>query len=190
MATGSLSPRFFSFALAMLLVAIFIAMLVSRIGRDFDQFEQSRFDYRLNELKAAVKLKQLSLYSDSRLAQAPDLDGANPFEWLQAAPLSKVVAQQRAKLDEQASDEPILNYLGEQNLLAFNGPPGSWFYEPVQRRIYYYSQAELRFNERLFEPNSCLAFQVQVQLREAEVVQLALVYLSEIQNDIWCVVSA
>lgn len=190
MPTDSLSPRYFNFALAMLLIAVFIAVLVSRIGRDFGQFEQSRFDYRLNELKTAVKLKQLSLYSDASLVQARDLQGANPFDWLQAAPLGKASEQGLADLDALESDEPILNYLGEQHLLAFNGPPGSWFYEPVQGRIYYYSQAALQFNERLFEPNSCLAFQVQVQLRDAELVQLVLVYLSEIQNDICRVVSA
>lgn len=108
--------RYFIIALSAILVFIFMAMLLARINRDFDQAQQTQFDYRLAELKAAVRLMEADLISRGEMQNADKYEGANPMDWL------------------EGDSSHYLGIILPQEALK---DPGNWFYNGNTNEISY-----------------------------------------------------
>ena len=166
LSTRAFGGRFFTLGVSLALVAILILVFLPKIDRELDNLEQSRFEFRLAELRTAVQFKQLELQARSELSFAEHLTGANPFSWL------------KGRLQDYPS-----HYLGEKSIEEIAATPGNWVYDPSRKRVYYYSLAELDFAERKFAPNSCLSFQVETLKNQARVAALKLAYVNDLEAE-------
>ena len=118
--------RFFTLGVSLSIIAILILMLISRVEREMDNLEQTRFDLRLAELRSALLVKQLEIQARGGATKAEALKGANPMSWMEAWP----------------KGSPS-QYLGEVKLSALNEETarGNWAYDPVERVIAYYPRS-------------------------------------------------
>lgn len=160
--------RYFVAAVSASLIFIFMGLLLDRVGREFDQVDQTHFEYRLTEIKAAIRIMEAELISQNALHAANKLDGANPMDWMKG---------------------DVSHYLGAMSPYKAIESPGNWFYNPVAQEIGYvpkgiYMDKSHINREQYIE--KILRFQVRA-LRSREESQkytgLALVMLSQSENE-------
>tara|TARA_R110002167_G_scaffold194358_2_gene397035 strand:+ start:760 stop:1197 length:438 start_codon:yes stop_codon:yes gene_type:complete len=97
-----------------------MGLLSERLEREFDQVERAQFDYRVAELKAAVRLMEANLISQGSLHEAHQYEGANPMDWL---------------------EDDTSHYLGvmvPSNAIKY---PGNWFFDEQTQTIAFVPQA-------------------------------------------------
>ncbi len=139
--------HYFLIAISLCLVFIFMGLLLQRIDRTFENAEQAQFDYRLAELKAAVRLMEAALFSQNEMQLADKFIGANPMDWL---------------------DDKTTHYLGQMSLYSAIKQPGNWFFDPTSKEIAYVPK-ELGSVENVYESmHKILRFKV-VALRSKEI---------------------
>ncbi|TNC82392.1 MAG: hypothetical protein C9356_05090 [Oleiphilus sp.] len=114
--------RFFTVGISLAIVGILILMLVTRVDREIDNLEQTRFDFRLAELRSALRVKQLEIQAKGGRVSGKTLFGANPMDWIEASPEGRPS-----------------QYLGEVELASLDPEQarGNWAYDPVLRVIAY-----------------------------------------------------
>ena len=95
-------------AVSACLILILMGLLSGRLEHKFDQAEQAQFDYRVTELKSAVRLMEADLISQGKLQQADTYEGANPMTWL---------------------EDDTSHYLGVMTPAKAIEHPGNWFFD-------------------------------------------------------------
>jgi hypothetical protein len=108
--------HYFLIAISLCLILVLMGVLAERLDREISRAEQMNFEYRLAELKAAVRLMEAALISQGELGLASRFDGANPMDWLNA---------------------DTSHYLGELSPDVAVAHPGNWFFDPIKQEIAY-----------------------------------------------------
>lgn len=160
--------RFLSFGVAMIIVAILIAVLLPKLSRDLDNLEQSRFDFRLEELETAVRFKLLEMQARGTLHEVKTLVGANPYRWLKGRLQDKPAHYLgEVKLGEVKLGEPRFEdsksfdeKTNELNPAPSAIVPANWFYDTRLGRVIYLTKAELAYQDKRYQQDTCLAFKV------------------------------
>ena len=124
---------------------IFIALFLPRASQQVDVMEQRRFDLRLAELNAALRLRSLELIVRNKSHHLEQ--GANPFVWLDFS-----------NLEENIS---VFRYLGEHPVRHVNDARGNWLYDPESRLVGYLPSIDLKYQGKIFEEGQWVWFQVQ-----------------------------
>jgi hypothetical protein len=110
--------HYFLIAVSACLILVLMGVLAERLDREISRAENMNYEYRLAELKAAVRLMEAALISQGELGLASRFEGANPMDWLEA---------------------DTTHYLGERLPEEAMAHPGNWFFDPVKREIAYVS---------------------------------------------------
>tara|TARA_R110002072_G_scaffold100183_2_gene220545 strand:+ start:26439 stop:26978 length:540 start_codon:yes stop_codon:yes gene_type:complete len=100
--------HYFLIAVSLCLIFILMGLLSARLEREFEQAEQVQFDYRVAELKAAVRLMEADLISRGELQAAGNYEGANPMDWL---------------------EDDTSHYVGMMEPIDAINYPGNWFFD-------------------------------------------------------------
>lgn len=152
--------RYFVVAICLILMFIFMGMLSGRIDREFKNAEQMQFEYRLIELKAAVRLMEAALVSQGEMQLADKFDGANPMDWL---------------------DDKTTHYLGKMEPRDAVGQAGNWFFDPNEKEISYVPM-ELKDADINYESiDKILRFKVRALRSEEMNSKYTGLVLSEVQ---------
>lgn len=114
--------RFLTVGISLLIVGVLILMLVTRVDREIGHLEQTRFEFRLAELRSALRVKQLEILAKGGRFKSKALFGANPMEWIEASP-----------------DGRPAQYLGVVELDSVDAEEarGNWAYDPINKVIAY-----------------------------------------------------
>lgn len=108
--------RYFVIAISACLAFIFIGILLTKVSQEFDQADQAQYEFRLAEIKAAVRLMEASLISQGELQHADRFEGANPMDWMK---------------------DNTTHYLGQMSPFKAIKSPGNWFFDPENQQIAY-----------------------------------------------------
>lgn len=115
--------HYFLVAVTACLIFVLMGVMLERLGREVSRAEQLQYEYRLMELKSAVRLMEAALRSQGELNLAYKFDGANPMDWLEDNTSHYVGLM---------SPEEAINY------------PGNWFFDPAKNEIGYVPVAEFK----------------------------------------------
>ena len=160
------SSRYLSFALSFVIISILLLVFLPKLGREIERSEQSRFDFRIEELRAAIYFQQLTLHSRSELSKAHRLKGANPYQWL------------RGRVAEQPSF-----YVGETEDLS-TVPVANWAYDPERKVLLYRIEDFVVLDEKQYAAPNWLVFAVTTQIAEEKVQALSLRFLGAFEPQI------
>ncbi len=120
---GARSERLFVVAVTVVVMAVLMGVLSNRLEREVRNAQQMRFEFRLREIEAVIRLREAALRVRGELHLAERYVGANPMPWLQTNELG---------MQTQLSD-----YLGEQRMRDADSEPGKWIFDPVEKVLVY-----------------------------------------------------
>tara|TARA_R110001592_G_scaffold363077_1_gene680040 strand:+ start:6497 stop:7030 length:534 start_codon:yes stop_codon:yes gene_type:complete len=151
--------HYFLIAVSLSLVFVFMGILLDRIDREFNRAEEIQFEYRIVELKAAVRLMEAALVSQGELQLADKFEGANPMDWL------------------EDNTSHYVGVMSPDKALAY---PGNWFFDPVNKEIAYVL-TEQREADHQYESTNILRFKVRALRSKETTSKVKGLVLSEVQ---------
>lgn len=121
------SERLFIVAVTVAVIAVLMGVLSNRLEREVVNAQELRYQFRLREIEAVVRLKDAALRTRGNLAEAMQWDGANPMVWLAT--------------DELDMKTDLPDYLGEfsieQVLEQELDAHGKWTFDPGRKMLAY-----------------------------------------------------
>lgn len=154
--------HYFVIVVSLILIFIFMGVLLGKIDREFGNAEQAQFEYRLVELKAAVRLMEAALVSQGEMQLADKFIGSNPMDWL---------------------DDKTTHYVGEMTPREALNYPGNWFFDAIKNEIAYVP-IELKgvdINDKTID--KILRFKVRGLMSKEINSKFTGLVLSEVQTD-------
>lgn len=103
-----------------------MGLLSEKLEYEFEQVEQVQFEYRMSELKAAVRLMEADLISQGQMQDALRYEGTNPMDWL---------------------EDDTSHYLGELAPIEAISYPGNWFFDAELNAIAFVPYASKETNK-------------------------------------------
>lgn len=123
----SQSDRLFIVAISVAVIAVMMGVLSNRLEREVVNAQELRYQFRLREIEAVVRLKDAALRTRGALAEAIQWDGANPMLWLAT--------------DELGMKTDLPDYLGElaieQVLEQKLDAHGKWTFDSGRKMLAY-----------------------------------------------------
>jgi hypothetical protein len=117
---GPKGERIFIVAVTLAIAAVLMGVLSDRLSREVVNAQQMRFEFRLREIEAVVRLREATLRARGALEEASQFDQANPMHWLES--------------DELGMKTDLPDYLGEMPLEQAEQAQGKWVFDP-QRKV-------------------------------------------------------
>jgi hypothetical protein len=118
---NGLSNRYFIVAITVVLISILMYVVTSKVEQEVVNAEQHQFEFRLAELRSAVRLQEAVLVAKDQMDQAYRYEGFNPMIWMKSE---------------------TSHYLGEMSLESVTGQEGNWVYDPQLKVIAYKRKAQ------------------------------------------------